>query len=175
MHLADMYEHGMHARGLFHHDSSKSSNHTCPSEDHTPPTIVHLVGNLDYHQFSTALSAACALFSALIAFFIIALHATHYSNPVQQRQVIRIVLLVPWVSLFASLTVWREDAGEYLAVSLDFGCSIALGGFLLFMCDLVLSDRGGFEVLFGRQAWSNGARVHSPAALRVSSLDVYPC
>jgi hypothetical protein len=169
-----MHSHIMDARSLLHHDgSSTSHNHTCPSEDNTPPTIVHLVGNLTYHQFSTALSGACAILSALIAFIIIALHTFHYSNPVQQRQVIRIVLLVPWIALFSFLTVWRENEAEYLAESLDFGCSIALGAFLLFMCDLMLSDRGGFEDMFGRQAWSNGARVHSPSALRVSFVRLH--
>lgn len=157
----------MHARGIFNHGSTTSQNQTCPSVDNSPPSIVPFVGALTYHQFSTILSGSCAILSALIAGTIIALHAFNYSNPVQQRQVIRIVLLIPWVSLFAFLTVWREDAGEYLVESLDFGCSIALSAFLLFMCDLVLSYRGGFEDLFGHQVLSVGANVNSPPGLRV--------
>jgi hypothetical protein len=89
---------------------------------------------------------------------------------VQQRQVIRICLLVPWVAFFSFLIVWRNDVGEYLVESLDFGCAIALSAFLLFMCDLVLSHPGGFEDLFGTNAHSSGPRAKdSPMALRVSS------
>jgi hypothetical protein len=100
---------------------------------------------------------------------LIALHAFNYSNSVQQRQIIRIVLLVPWVSLFSFLVVWREDAGEYLEGSLDFGCSIALSSFLLLMCDFVLSHDSGFDDLFGPGARSDRmSSKDSPAWLKVS-------
>ena len=161
-----------HTRGIFHHTSTNSnSNHTCPSKETIGPAIVPFVGDLTYHQFSTTLSGACALLSALIVGVLIVTHAINYSNPVQQRQVIRIVLLIPWVALFSFLIVWRVDAGEYLVESLDFGCSIALSSFLLFMCDLVLSHRGGFDDLFGRHAWSKGAfEGDSPKVLKVCDV-----
>ncbi|KAF1848863.1 uncharacterized protein K460DRAFT_393833 [Cucurbitaria berberidis CBS 394.84] len=136
-----------------------TSKHVCPKEDESGPAIVPFIGNLTYHQFAMILSGTCAAFSALVVALIIAMHAHNYSNPVQQRQIIRIMLLVPWVALFSFLIVWREDAGDYLTESLDFGCSIALASFLLLMCDFVLSHRGGFDDLFGQGAWSksNGA------------------
>lgn len=162
------------SRGLFSHkdDSSNStSKTTCPVENTTGPEIVPFVGNLTYHQFSVILSGACAILSTIIVFVLIAVHAINYSNPVQQRQIIRIVLLVPWVALFSFLIVWRDDAGDYLTESLDFGCSIALSSFLLLMCDFVLSHRGGFDDLFGQGAYSRGAFAgESPPLLKVRRL-----
>ena len=159
------------SRGLFNHnkdDSNSTSKRVCPVEDTTGPEIIPFIGNLTFHQFATILSGACAAFSALIVAILIALHAFNYSNPVQQRQIIRIVLLIPWVALFSFLIVWRDDAGDYLVESLDFGCSIALSSFLLFMCDLVLSHQGGFDDLFGQGAWSRGAfQGESPQWLKV--------
>jgi hypothetical protein len=160
-------------RGLFHHNddnstSTSDSGHTCPVEDTTGPSIELFVGNLTYHQFSTILSGACALLSALIVSVLIAIHAINYSNLVQQRQIIRVMLLIPWVALFSFLIVWQDNAGEYLVESLDFGCSIALSSFLLLMCDFVLSHRGGFDDLFGQGAWSKGAFAGaSPQWLKV--------
>ncbi|KAF2030266.1 hypothetical protein EK21DRAFT_112184 [Setomelanomma holmii] len=121
------------------------------------PDIVPFVSDLTYHQFSVILAGACALLSAIVVSVLIATHALNYSNPVQQRQIIRVMLLIPWVALFSFLVVWRDDAGEYLVESLDFGCSIALSSFLLLMCDFVLSHNGGFDDLFGHGAWTKGA------------------
>ncbi|KAH7093706.1 organic solute transporter Ostalpha-domain-containing protein [Paraphoma chrysanthemicola] len=147
-------------RGLFSgkdDDSNSTSQHICPVKDTTGPTIVPFVGTLTYHQFSVILAGACALLSALVVCVLIATHAMNYSNPVQQRQIIRVMLLIPWVALFSFLIVWQEGAGDYLVESLDFGCAIALSSFLLLMCDFVLSHRGGFDDLFGQGAWSRGA------------------
>lgn len=150
---------------LLSRSKHNSTDDTCPVENTTGPPIVNLVGNLTYHQLSIIISGACTILSIIIISVLVTLHSKNYSNPVQQRQIIRIVWLVPWVSLFSLLIVWREDAGEYLAPSLDFGCSIALSSFLLFMCDLVLGERGGFEELF-----RNKGEGKSPVSLRVCCL-----
>jgi hypothetical protein len=165
-HFPNMLPLFLTTRGILNHDENdKSSKHVCPTEDTTGPTIVPFIGSLTYHQFSTILSGSCAALSTLIICVLIATHAFNYSNPVQQRQIIRITLLVPYVSFFSFLIVWRDNAGGYLVESLDFGCAIALSAFLLFMCDLVLSHPGGFEDLF-RQA-KGASRKSSPASLRV--------
>ena len=155
------------------HLERRKNSKTCPIEDTRGPEIVPFVGNLTFHQFATILSGACAILSTIIVGILIALHAFNYSNPVQQRQIIRIMLLVPWVALFSFLVVWREDAGEYLVHSLDFGCSIALSAFLLFMCDLVLSHREGFDALFGEGARAKGTlKENSPNWLKVSCYPI---
>ncbi|KAF1358543.1 hypothetical protein EJ07DRAFT_166787 [Lizonia empirigonia] len=132
-------------------------SHVCPAENLGGPAIIPIIGKYTFHEVATVVAGACALFSALICGFTIAGHATNYSFPVQQRQVIRIVLLIPWVALFSFLVVLEEKAGVYLVESLDFGCAIALSAFLLLMCDFVLSHPDGFEDLFGVGAQSRGA------------------
>lgn len=144
--------------------------HTCPVENTEGPDIVYFVGEMTYHRFATLLSLGCGILSTVIVFVLVMIHAFNYSNPVQQRQVIRIVSLIPWVSLFSFLIVWQVEIGEYLELSLDFGCAIALSSFLLFMCDLVLSHPGGFESLFGESAGTNPQRKSdSPPWLRVGN------
>ncbi|KAF2475427.1 uncharacterized protein BDR25DRAFT_331855 [Lindgomyces ingoldianus] len=152
------------ARRLFKNDGSDP---VCPAEDSAGPAIVPFVGNITFHTFATILSGACAIASCLMCSFLILQHAINYSNPVQQRQIMRIILLVPWVAVFAFLCVWLEGAGEYLFESLDFGCSIALSSFLLFLCDIILSDTHGFDALFGEGAWSRGQfSTNSPKWLK---------
>ncbi|KAF2260511.1 hypothetical protein CC78DRAFT_417946, partial [Lojkania enalia] len=98
-------------------------------------------------------------------------HATNYSSPVQQRQVIRVVYLVPWVAIFSFLIIWLESAGEYLVESLDFGCSIALSAFLLLLCDYILSHPDRFDELF-----SDGTlkRASEPIRLNRTANTYYP-
>ncbi|CAA9962633.1 Solute-trans-a domain containing protein [Pyrenophora teres f. maculata] len=144
----------MVARGLLERPKDPS---ICPAEDTHGPPIVPFIANLTFHQFATIVSAASGILSTIIIATLVILHSLNYSNPVQQRQIIHIISLIPWVSLFSFLVVWHEAAGEYLAPSLDFGCSIALSSFLLFMCDLVLAHREGFDKLFGDGAKARGS------------------
>jgi hypothetical protein len=96
------------ARGLLKSDEEKAAKRVCPTEDHTGPAIVPFVGNLTYHQFSSILAGACALLSTFIVLVLIVMHAINYSNPVQQRQIIRIALLVPYVAFFSDCQArWR--------------------------------------------------------------------
>ncbi|KAL6705065.1 hypothetical protein ACN47E_007324 [Coniothyrium glycines] len=174
--MTDMQVTPLMLKDILHHTNKRNNltsaltSRVCPSENTVGPPIVPFVGTLTYHEFATILSGACGIASALIVGAVIVLHALNYSNPVQQRQIIRVLLLVPWVSLFCFLIVWLSGAGEYLLEALDFGCAIALSAFLLYMCDLVLSQRGGYDELFGAGAEAGGAvrGNSSPKALRIT-------
>lgn len=156
------------ARSLFEQKAKEHSSTTCPEENTQGPEIRYFVGELTFHRFATILAGGCAILSTVIVAVLIGLHAFNYSNPVQQRQVIRIVSLIPWVAIFSFLIVWQDGIGEYLAPSLDFGCAIALSSFLLFMCDLVLAHPGGYESLFGEDARAKGElKAQSPSWLKV--------
>lgn len=102
------------------------------------------------------LSGACGAFALVISLYLVFSHAMKYSTPVQQRQIIRIVCLVPWVSIISFLSIWLETAGPYIAPALDFGAALALSAFLLLLCDYVLASRYGFNELFGDGALERG-------------------
>ncbi|KAJ4350013.1 uncharacterized protein N0V89_008634 [Didymosphaeria variabile] len=152
-----------------HNDNNNGTDDACPTDPINVPAdqMKPVVGSLMFHDFATILSGACSLAALLIVSVAVIRHATNFSNPIQQRQVIRILMLVPWVALFSFLIVWQEDVGEYLVESLDFGCSIAISAFLLLLCDYILSNPGGFDQLFGQGA-SKVARegVDSPKWLK---------
>ena len=151
--------------------NDNDDKHVCPVENTEGPPIVPFVSDLTFQQFATILAGASAIVSTVIVLGLVVMHAINYSNPVQQRQVIRIVSLIPWVAIFSFLIVWQESVGEYLDPSLDLGCSIALSSFLLFMCDLILSHGHGFDSLFGEGAKSQSEKKgkKSPMSLRVRS------
>lgn len=45
-----------------------------------------LVGDWTFHQLGLWIAAGFGGFATLVALFLIFMHATHYSNPEQQRQ-----------------------------------------------------------------------------------------
>ncbi|OCL02017.1 DUF300-domain-containing protein [Glonium stellatum] len=146
-------------RSFFHHgdsNSSSSANHTCPSVNESGPKIVPFVGSITFHTFSTYLSGICLLISSSLAIVSLVRHATHYSSPTQQRQILRIACFVPWVALVSFLSVLSESAGPYIAPAVDFGTALAISAFLLLMCDFVLAGPDGFDNLFGAGAMARG-------------------
>ncbi|KAF2737404.1 hypothetical protein EJ04DRAFT_533010 [Polyplosphaeria fusca] len=144
------------ARKLFGNDDDSNDKKVCPAPDESGPTIVPLFGDMYFHTFAMILAGACGVVSLLITLFACSQHAFHYSNPVQQRQVIRVLFLIPYVSFFSFLIVWLESAGPYLEESLDFGCAFALAAFLLLLCDYVMAQPDGFDALFGEGALKRG-------------------
>jgi hypothetical protein len=149
----------------------RDDDRTCPVENHEGPTIVPFVSGHTFHSFATILSGACGLLSVLIVLIAIFRHARHYSSPIQQRLIIRILFLVPWMCFFCFLIVWQVDSGAYLVLALDVGCAFALASFLLLMCDYVLSNQDGFNELFGPGASKNDLHApNSPKWLKVRPI-----
>lgn len=123
---------------------------------------------MTYRIFASILSGSCALASFIIVSALVLQYPRHYSNPIQQRQIIWILFLIPWVALFSFLIVWKRDAGECLIGSLDFGCATALSSFLLLLCDYIFGHPDGVDELFSDWALKNGQSVtHSPKWLKV--------
>lgn len=47
---------------------------------------VPIVGSITFHNLGLIISAACTLVAILLSFYLMWMHALHYTNPVQQRQ-----------------------------------------------------------------------------------------
>jgi len=107
---------------------------------------------MSFHTFAIILSGAATIVTTLIALLLVFQHATHYSVPKEQKQIIRIAFFVPWVAIVAFLCVWLESAGLYLAPGIDVGTALALSSFLLLLCNFVLANPDGLRDLFGESA-----------------------
>ncbi|KAH8758716.1 organic solute transporter Ostalpha-domain-containing protein [Hyaloscypha sp. PMI_1271] len=123
--------------GLFHNNDGSTSNHTCPNVSVTDPAQVPLVGNLSFHHFIAIVSGACMTFSGLASFYLIFRHATHYSLPKEQRQVIRIIFVIPVFAVVSFLSIVFNDAAVYLKPIEDLYEAVALAGFFLLLCAFV--------------------------------------
>lgn len=143
------------ARGLFSHGSG-SSNHTCPIPIIKQPKIQPIFGKTTFHTFAMYISGATGIVTLSVAAYLIFRHATHYSIPKQQRQIIRIAFLTPWVAFICFLATWLESSAGYFLPAIDLGSAMAIACFLLLLCNYVMAGPNGFDDLFGEGALAGG-------------------
>ncbi|KAG4421053.1 hypothetical protein IFR04_005816 [Cadophora malorum] len=122
--------------GIFHDDNS-THNHTCPTPQYTDVEQVSIVGNITFHQLIVIISGASLAFSCLVSFFLIFRHATHYSIPKEQKQIIRIVFMIPVFTACSLLSVAFNDAALYIKPIDDLYEAFALASFFLLLCAFV--------------------------------------
>ncbi|KAH8669499.1 organic solute transporter Ostalpha-domain-containing protein [Tricladium varicosporioides] len=153
-----------------HHDSDSSkSNHTCPIENITNPPQVPVIGDLSFHKVIIIISGACMAFSCLVSFYLIMRHATHYSIPKEQRQVIRIIFIIPVFAVVAFLSIAFYSAEVYLKPVEDLYEAFALSAFFYLLCAFVQENDDE------RQAFliSSGAiKQHTAASIAVLQFPV---
>ncbi|KAK0122058.1 hypothetical protein ONS95_010322 [Cadophora gregata] len=122
--------------GIFRDDVSKH-NHTCPTPQFSDIEQVSVAGNLTFHQLIVIISGASLAFSCVVSFTLIFRHATHYSIPKEQKQIIRIVFMIPVFALCSFLSVVANDAALYVKPIDDLYEAFALATFFLLLCAFV--------------------------------------
>ena len=97
--------------------------------------IIPIVGSLTFHQLSMIISGAAAIFSCLIALFLTIRQATHFSNPIEQKQILRIFTIIPTFSFISFLCVWLNEgsAALYIVGALDVAKAFPMAAFFLLM------------------------------------------
>ncbi|RDW75725.1 hypothetical protein BP5796_06546 [Coleophoma crateriformis] len=114
---------------------------TCPVADTSnDPTIVPVVGNLTFHTLSIIIGGGCAVLASIVAIFLIIQHATHFSNPAEQKQIIRILCIIPSFALISFLSIWLSSAAEYLKPGLSVVEAFPLAAFFLLMSTYCVPD-----------------------------------
>ena len=113
-----------------------------------------------------------ALFSILIAIFLIFRHACHFSNPAEQRQcvipfehsdyfsnkldvprIIRIITIIPSFAVVSFLCVWLDGTpAPYLTPGRDIGEALPMAAFFLLMSIYVAPDERNRDNLLAEMA-----------------------
>jgi len=91
------------------------------------------VSNISFHHLNMIFSGACTALACLVIFMVQVSHACRYSNPNQQRKIMRISLLIPIYSVVSFLSICFPNAYVYIFAWTDFCQSITLGTFFLLL------------------------------------------
>lgn len=94
-------------------DDSEDDDQNCRSwdEDNQADPIT---GDLTFHQLITYISAGCMAFTVVCSSIIMAGHIFRYRNPRLQKQMVRMVFLLPVFAIFSFIGVASYRTTEYM-------------------------------------------------------------
>ncbi|KAF2755786.1 DUF300-domain-containing protein [Pseudovirgaria hyperparasitica] len=139
-------------RHLFHGDDD-SHKHICPQELSVP--TIPITGSLTFHTLASLISAGAAVFVLVLSVILVSNHARHYAAPREQRQVIRIICIVPFFSVVALLVILAGENGQYVEPARSVGEAVAIASFFLLCAEYVVLVTEGAKrmVRSGRAPW----------------------
>ncbi|KAJ5495047.1 hypothetical protein N7539_000163 [Penicillium diatomitis] len=97
-------------------------------------------GGVTFHQLSLIVGGACGLFACVVSIFLIMSHATHYSKPIEQRHMIRILFMVPVYSVVAWLSILFYNDSVYFEVIGNCYEAFCIAAFFSLMCHYIAPD-----------------------------------
>ncbi|KAH8802671.1 organic solute transporter Ostalpha-domain-containing protein [Xylogone sp. PMI_703] len=117
-----------------------SLNGTCNStldDMRIGPSEENIVGNITFHNLAIIISAACSLFAILTSFYLIWMHALHYTKPTEQRHIIRILFMIPVYAAASFLSLYYYWHAVYFQVISDCYEAFAIASFFALLCHYI--------------------------------------
>ncbi|KAJ5979068.1 hypothetical protein N7501_002410 [Penicillium viridicatum] len=97
-------------------------------------------GGITFHVLALLVGGACAIIACVVSLALIMLHATHYSKPIEQRHIIRILFMVPVYSIVAWLSIYLYHDSVYFKVLGDCYEAFCISAFFSLMCHYIAPD-----------------------------------
>ncbi|EME45821.1 hypothetical protein DOTSEDRAFT_71499 [Dothistroma septosporum NZE10] len=93
-----------------------------------------------FHHFGLFLAAIFGLISVIISLWLIYMHATHYLRPSEQKNIIRILFMIPVYSIVSFLSYLFYKHAVYYEVLRDCYEAFAISSFFALLCFYVAPD-----------------------------------
>lgn len=131
--------------------SGSKSNSTCPlPKDEASLLLVGepVVGNLTFQHLILLISIACAGATALLTVWLVFKHLHRYTQPKQQRQIIRIIATPVVFAVISVLAILDYNAAIYLLPVRDLYETFALASLFLLFIEFVAPDENTRDEYF---------------------------
>ncbi|KAJ4416231.1 hypothetical protein N0V85_002355, partial [Neurospora sp. IMI 360204] len=99
-----------------------------------------IAGPLTFHSLALIIAAASTLVAIFTSFYLIMRHATNYTVPEQQKQIIRILFMVPVYTCSSFLSLRFYYHAIYFQVLSDCYEAFAISSFFSLMCHYIAPD-----------------------------------
>ncbi|TVY14449.1 Transmembrane protein, partial [Lachnellula arida] len=130
---------------------------------------IPIIGSLSFHDLCVIISGSCMAFVCLVSFFLIMRHATHFSLPKEQKQVIRIVFMVPVFSVVTFLSIAFNGSAIYIKSIEDVYEGIAFSSFFLLLCEFIRENEEDRQAFL---ASSGSTKQHKAACIGVFQFPI---
>ncbi|KAI3401340.1 hypothetical protein diail_11423 [Diaporthe ilicicola] len=101
---------------------------------------IPMAGPFTFHELALMISAATALVSMFVSFYLIWMHALNYTKPDEQKYIIRILLMIPIYAASAFLQLRFYHQSVYFAVISDCYEAFAISSFFALLCQYTAPD-----------------------------------
>ncbi|KAG9244416.1 organic solute transporter Ostalpha-domain-containing protein [Calycina marina] len=99
-----------------------------------------LISNYTFHDLGIVISAGCTLIAILLSFFLIFMHAIHYTKPYEQRHIIRILFMIPVYAASSFLSIYYYWHAVYFEVISECYEAFAIASFFALLCHYIAPD-----------------------------------
>ncbi|KAH8746007.1 organic solute transporter Ostalpha-domain-containing protein, partial [Diaporthe sp. PMI_573] len=107
-----------------------------------------LASGIRVHGLLLSLSTSATLVACCLTAWQVFQHARHYTKPNEQKQIIRILLMVPVYTIACTVSIEFYKQHVYLASIYEFYESLIIAAFFLLLCQLLHPDRSTLERAF---------------------------
>ncbi|KAJ5885576.1 organic solute transporter Ostalpha-domain-containing protein [Penicillium tannophilum] len=97
-------------------------------------------GGITFHELCWILCAIFTVLAFILASIIMIGHATHYSNPNEQRYIIRILFMIPVYAISSFLCVYYYRHSVYFELIGDCYEPFAIASFFTLLCSYIAPD-----------------------------------
>ncbi|KAK0645237.1 Protein LAZ1-like protein 1 [Lasiodiplodia hormozganensis] len=105
-----------------------------PSKLDLPLVEEDSIGGFTFHQFSIALAASFTIAAGVLSFYLIFRHITNYNRPLEQKQNVRIIFMVPVYGLTSCLAIKYYEHHVYLEAVHQLYEALVLASFFVLLC-----------------------------------------
>ncbi|KAG6118894.1 hypothetical protein E4U14_006141 [Claviceps sp. LM454 group G7] len=107
-----------------------------------------LIGPLDFHDLARVIGASCTLIATVLSLYLVWMHALNYTQPREQRYIIRILFMVPVYAISSYLQLQWYWHAIYFQVISDCYEAFAIASFFALLCHYVAPDLHSQKVFF---------------------------
>ncbi|KAL7812685.1 DUF300 domain-containing protein [Trichoderma aethiopicum] len=106
----------------------------------SPGSEVKIAGPLNFHDLARVISAGSTLIAVVLSLYLIFMHATHYTQPKEQRHIIRILFMVPVYAVSSYMQLEWYWRATYFSVISDCYEAFAIASFFGLICHYCAPD-----------------------------------
>ncbi|KAF9873240.1 duf300 domain-containing protein [Colletotrichum karsti] len=99
-----------------------------------------IVGPLTFHDLALVIAGSCSIIAISLSLYLVFMHANNYTKPREQRQIIRILFMIPVYAASSFLQLYYYWHAVYFQVMSDCYEAFAIASFFSLMCHYLAPD-----------------------------------
>ncbi|KAL0933292.1 DUF300 domain-containing protein [Colletotrichum truncatum] len=105
-----------------------------------PGSEILIAGPLTFHDLALIIAGSCTIIAICLSLYLVFMHANNYTKPREQRQIIRILFMVPVYAASSFLQLYYYWHAVYFQVMSDCYEAFAIASFFALMCHYLAPD-----------------------------------